>query len=131
MLPLPCFAVFFNGAKFDLFWQVVFIKGIVNAVDHTEGLVQVGGGIEEGGSGCFHSVLLMKGILEKGLELVPFWVLRAEVNMLKMPHPVQVFFVAVGIDADDFALDKLVIGVGIISSSYGELDGFWDVFLDE
>ena len=55
----------------------------------------------------------MEGSFHEILEEFPFWVLRAEVNVWKMPHPLQVLGIAVVFVADEPASTVFVEGVGI------------------
>lgn len=95
----------------------------------SEGRIEGGAVPKEGFPGSFHPILRLEGSFHELLELAPFWVLRAEVNMLKMPHPLQVEGVAVSVVADDFAAAISEEGVGIISFCESETYGFLGVSL--
>ena len=94
-----------------------------------EGRVEVGAPPKEWFPGSFHPILRLEGSFHELLELVPFWVLGAEMNMLKMPHPLQVEGFAVVVVADDFPAAVSEERVGVFISCERETYGFFGVAL--
>jgi hypothetical protein len=73
----------------------IVVKHVYNRPYLAEGLVEVWAALKVILSGNLCIVLLAEGACHEGFELSPFWVLGTEMNMLKMPHPLQVLWVPV------------------------------------
>ena len=80
--------------------QLVRNGVVVENVHHrsylAEGLVEGAVVFKKGFLGTLCGILLAEGAFHELVELEPSCVLRAEMNMLKMPHPLQVLGVPVG-----------------------------------
>lgn len=115
------------GLVDDFFWHFVVVDGGRKALYLLEGGIVVW---EVGFFGRFHPILSTEGSFHEVVEELPFWVLRAEMNVLKMPHPLQIGGVTMGVVSEDFLFAEFAEGVGIINASFdGESYGFWGVSL--